>query len=88
MFLNSLSDCRVRITSMKFIDRAPADGRAAIADFFCALHGAVIIVDNEAAGYAELDGEVCKVQVENGSGVFFSDDEWNQYRYEVLGEEL
>ena len=72
MFLNSRSDCPVRITNMQFIDRAPADGRVAIEEFFCALHGAVIIVDNEPPGYGALDGEVCKVQVDNGSRVFFS----------------
>ena len=77
MFLNSLpgSPVRitpVRITNMQFIDRAPADGRVAIEEFFCALHGAVIIVDNEPPGYGALDGEVCKVQVDNGSRVFFS----------------
>ena len=85
MFLNSLSDSPVRITNMQFIDRAPADGRVAIEEFFCALHGAVIIVDNEPAGYDELDGEVCKVRVDNGSHVFFSDYEWSQYRVEELG---
>ena len=69
------------IGNIKFVEHAPAEGRAAIESFFhCCSDENEIIVQNSRAGFS-LDWDIC--QVNAGSQVFRSEYDWRMSKIEA-----